>query len=68
MSTICGHHIIKPFVGGDRGLPGFQEETVASEEAKEYCTHPNSLHLPGSLVEATCGGDIARCDIPGPKR
>jgi hypothetical protein len=68
MSIICGHHIIKPFAGGDRRPQGFQEEAWASEDGKEYCTHPNSLHLPGSLVEASCGGDIAKCDIPQTKQ
>lgn len=63
MSSPCEHHIVKPFSRGD-GRRGFQE-TSPPEDGREYCTHPRSLHLPGSPSQATCGGDAGKCDIAG---
>lgn len=68
MSAVCKHHIIKPFAGRDGKLRGFQERTRFSKNGKVYRTHPNSLHLPGTPVVATCGGDVTKCEIPRPKR
>lgn len=68
MRVTCRHYIIKPFLGGDGRLRGLQEETRFSKDGKEYCTHANSLHLPGTPLEVTCGGDAAKCDIPRGKR
>jgi hypothetical protein len=68
MSAVCRHHIIKPFAGGVGRPRGFQEGIGFSEGGKEYCTHSNSLHLPGTPVGVTCGGDVTKCEIPKAKR
>ncbi len=64
VNAVCRYHIVKPFAGGDRVLRGPRETNPFSDHAKEYCTHPNSLHLPGTAEGATCGGDVKKCEIP----
>ena len=49
-------------------LRGQHEENRFSSEEKAYCTHANSLHLPGSPVGTGCGGDASKCDIPPEKK
>ncbi len=68
MNAVCRHHIVKPFAGGDGTLPGSRDGIRFAEYAKEYCIHPNSLHLPGTPEGVTCGGDVTKCDIPKAKR
>ena len=64
MNEICRHYIVKPLTGMKGTLQGQDEGIRFSSEKKAYCTHANSLHLPGSLVSTDCGGDVSKCDIP----
>ena len=68
MNKVCRHHIVKPFTGMNGILRGPREGIEFSSEEKAYCTHPNSLHLPGSLVSTDCGGDVTKCEIPQEKK
>ncbi len=61
---VCKHHIIKPFAGAEGPQRAYQEGIRFSAAEKEYCTHANSLHLPGTAGGVTCGGDITKCHIP----
>jgi len=68
MNEVCRHYIVKPFASKDGILRGPNEGIKFLAEKKAYCTHPDSLHLPGTLVGTHCGGDVAKCDIPTEKR
>jgi hypothetical protein len=68
VNAVCRHHIVKPFAGGDGVVRGAREVNPFSDYAKEYCTHPNSPHLPGTPEGVACGGDVKKCEIPKAKR
>ncbi len=68
MNAVCRHHIVKPFACRDGTLRDSNERINFSDDAMEYCTHPNSRHLPGTPQGVTCGGDVTKCGIPRAKR
>jgi hypothetical protein len=68
MNEVCRHYIIKPFAGKDGILRVPHEGHNFSGGEKAYCTHPDSLHLPGTPVGTLCGGNVSKCDIPREKR
>jgi hypothetical protein len=68
MNSVCRHHIVKPFTGRDGMQQGSHEEHRCSKDTKEHCTHPYSLHLPGTPGDVICSGDVTKCEIPKAKR
>jgi len=68
MNEVCRHYIVKPFTSKDGILRVPREGINFSAGEKAYCTHPDSLHLTGTLVGTRCGGDTAKCNIPKEKR
>jgi hypothetical protein len=63
----CKYHIVKPFAK-KQDYWNSPKYLCFSDEEKEYCTHPYSLHLPGTPEGVCCGGDVSNCDIPKKKR
>ncbi len=67
MDKGCKYHVTKPFAGKKETRRGSAAEVRFPDDAKEYCTHPDSRRLLGTPEGVICGGDFLYCEIPRDK-